>query len=164
MSETVSQIRSRARSDAASVLAAHWPTRTVPIEPVFVARSLGIDVFTAQLGTDTFGMLVGDAGKATIYLDHDQAPVRMRFTCAHEIGHYVDRGADLLQGLAFVDRRSDEGRGNAEEIYANEFAASLLMPDYQLRSAAGQMNDISAAAYFGVSLDALRYRRQLLGI
>lgn len=164
MGETVAQIRARARSDAASVIAAHWTTRTIPVDPVLVARSLGVDVFTAQLGTDTFGMLVGDAGKATIYLDHDQAPARMRITCAQEVGHYIDRGNELLDGTAFVGRRSDEGRGTADEIYANEFSTSLLMPDSELRTAAGRMNGISTAAYFGVSLDALRYRRKLMSV
>jgi hypothetical protein len=129
-----------------------------------VARSLGVDVFTAQLGTDTFGMLVGDAGRATIYLDQDQAPARMRITCAQEVGHYIDRGNELLDGMAFVGRRSDEGRGTADEIYANEFSTSLLMPDSELRTAVGRMNGISTAAYFGVSLDALRYRRKLMSV
>ena len=164
MGETVAQIRVRARGDAASVLASHWTTRTIPVDPVLVARSLGVDVFTAQLGTDAYGMLVGDAGKATIYLDSDQAPARMRITCAQEVGHYIDRGNELLDGMAFVGRRSDEGRGTADEIYANEFSTSLLMPDSELRTAAGKMNGISTAAYFGVSLDALRYRRKLMSV
>jgi Zn-dependent peptidase ImmA (M78 family) len=164
MGETVAQIRTRARGDAASVLAAHWTTRTVPVDPVLVARSLGVDVFTAQLGTDTYGMLVGDAGKATIYLDNDQAPARMRITCAQEVGHYIDRGNELLDGMAVVGRRSEEGRGTADQIYANEFATSLLMPDSELRTTANKMNSISTAAYFGVSLDALRYRRKLMSV
>ena len=164
MGETIAQIRARARDDAASVLSAHWTARTIPVDPVLVARSLGVDVFTAQLGTDTYGMLVGDAGKVTIYLDQDQAPARMRYSCAHEVGRYLDRGNELLDGMAFVGRRSDEGRGAADEIYANEFTTSLLMPDAELRGAAGKLNGISTAAYFGVSLDALRFRRKLLSV
>jgi Zn-dependent peptidase ImmA (M78 family) len=56
-------------------------------------------------------------------------PNRQRFTCAHEIGHYLRRKRTGARGR-FVDYRDTlAGLGtDVEEIYANQFAAALLMP------------------------------------
>jgi Zn-dependent peptidase ImmA (M78 family) len=110
-------------------------------------------------------MLAGGSGGADIYLDRDQPPTRFRFSCAHELGHFIDRGAELSSEEAFVDKRSDANQGRADEVYANEFAGSLLMPEIEFRKAifAGD-RDLDLAERFQVSLDAVRYRRRLLGI
>lgn len=158
----VKDIRTKARDDAALVLDTYW-FGGIPVDPIAIARSMGLSVLTAQLGDDVFGMLVGADGSADIYLDVDQPFNRLRFTCAHELGHFVDRSDELNKGEAFVDRRSDDGRGDAAEIYANEFAGSLLMPVDALRAEAQRGHpDILAARQFGVSLAAYRYRKQLL--
>jgi Zn-dependent peptidase ImmA (M78 family) len=166
---TVSEIRDRARRDAAATLEVHWSAQPMPVDPVVIARELGIQVYRAQLDGDTFGMLTWSRGGAEMYLEGDQAPTRMRFTAAHEIGHYVDRTSTIDPELgptpSFVDRRSDDTRGTPDEIYANEFAGSLLMPEAELRPLlASGMSDIQIADYFDVSLQALRYRKSLLGV
>lgn len=162
---SVADIRDRARVDAGEILARHSPPGVLPVDPVAVARSLGLSVFSAELGEDVFGMLVGNGGGADIYLDRDQPPRRFRFSCAHEIGHYVLRAGDINAESAFVDRRSDGGRGTADEIYANEFAGFLLMPESELRDAVARgLGDYDLAARFGVSLDAIRYRRSIVGV
>lgn len=162
---SVSQIRAKAREDAGVVLQRLWPAGVLPIDPIFVARGLGLSVFRAQLGDDAWGMLVGASGGASIYLDQDQPMTRYRFSCAHEIGHFIDRGSDMEAENAFVDRRSDDSKGRADEIYANEFAGSLLMPEQELLRAilAGE-TDFDLAARFDVSLEAVRYRRRLMGV
>lgn len=100
-----------------------------------------------------------------MYLDKDQPPARFRFTCAHEIGHYVDQTSKLSPEEAYVDKRSDDSRGEPAEVYANEFAASLLMPINELKACVnGGMSDFEMAAHFDVSLQALRYRRNLLRV
>ena len=165
MQGTVAEIRERARRDADAALSVHWDGRPMPVDPVTIARDLGLEVFSAQLGDDVFGMIVGSPAGADIYLDKDQAPSRFRFTCAHEIGHYVDQSSKLSPEEAFVDKRSDDGRGDPAEISANEFAASLLMPAKDLVTSIDfGMSDFELAAYYDVSLQALRYRRHLLGI
>jgi len=64
----------------------------------------------------------------------------------------------------FVDLRSDRGQGTASEIYANEFAGNLLMPAPEVRRLGNEGEDtIAMAAYFGVSVSAMGYRRQVLG-
>jgi Zn-dependent peptidase ImmA (M78 family) len=165
--ESVQEIRERARRDAREVLDLYWANKPMPVDPVKIARDLGLSVFSAQLGADVFGMVRGTAAGADIYLDRDQAPSRFRFTCAHEIGHYIDRLSRRSpeEPDYYIDRRSDDDRGNPEEVYANEFAGSLLMPEQELKAniAAG-MDDLKLAALFDVSLQALRYRRKLLGL
>lgn len=161
---TVGQIRAAARQEAAAVLDRYWRPLLLPVDPVSVARGLGLSVFSAELGEDVWGMLVGGSAGCDIYLDRDQPRTRYRFSCAHELGHFIDRGAELAPGRAFVDKRSDSGVGRADEVFANEFAGSLLMPEADFRSAVRASEDYDLAERFAVSLDAVRRRRRLLGV
>lgn len=156
-------IRRRAREDAQEVLDRVWRPYVFPVDPVAVARSLGVSVISAQLDDDVWGMLVGGKNGADIYLDKDQPPARFRFSCAHEIGHYYLRAEQIAQGAAFIDARSDEDKGTADEVYANEFAGSLLMPAAALLAAVERETDFELMQHFGVSFDALKYRRYILG-
>lgn len=157
--------RDRARRDARAVLDVHWEGKPTPVDPVSIARALGLNVYTAELGEDVFGMLVGSKDGADIFLDRDQPSARFRFTCAHEVGHYVDNSSKLSPEEAYVDKRTDSTRGTPSEVYANEFAGSLLMPEERLEEAIlFGLTDFEMARDFGVSLDALRYRRKLLNV
>jgi len=161
---TVSEIREEARNAALAVLEQHWDGE-LPVDPVQLSRALGASVFNAQLGDDTWGMIVGSGDSADIYLDKDQPHVRYRFSCAHEMGHYVDHQSDLKPGKGYVDSRSNAGAGRPEEIYANEFAASILMPEEEFRRAASADRSLIALANkFEVSLDAARWRCHHLGL
>ena len=66
--------------------------------------------------------------------------------------------------MALVNARSEAGRGTAPEVYANELAGNVLMPADEVRACTAQgMDTIAMAAYFGVSLSAMSYRRKVLG-
>ena len=159
---TVAAIRAKARSDAAEVLARHWGG-ALPVDPIQIARELGVSVFSAQLGEDTWGMLIGSPTGVDMYLDRDQPQSRLRFSCAHELGHFVDRGETLEHDRAFIDKRSNDDRGRADEVYANEFAASVLMPEREFRTAvAADLSPFDLADRFNVSLDAVQWRRKHL--
>ena len=162
---SVEELREKARKDAARVLEESWGDKGFPVDPVRIARSMGLSVFTSQLGNDTWGMIIGSDNGADIYLDKDQAPTRMRFSCAHELGHFVDRAAALTPNKGYIDKRSSAGAGTPAEIYANEFAASLLAPEADLRRMVIRGADnIEIASAFGISLTSVEYRRQFLGI
>lgn len=165
--KTYGDLRKYAREDADEILRTHWDGK-LPVDPITISADVGPSVFAAQLGDDIYGMIIGSGNSADIYVDEDQAPARFRFTCAHELGHYVDRainGNGLKPGEGYVDARSDEGRGNPDEVYANEFAASLLMPERKVRSFAKEkMSTIEMADHFDVSLSAMSWRLQHLGI
>lgn len=120
---------------AASILLQGWWTSDeqdgpLPIDPFQIARRLGIQVTMARLPAELSGQIAFlDDEEAVISINRDDHPNRQRFTCAHEIGHYTRR---TLGGApyGFVDSRSTlAGLGvDTEEIYANQFAAALLMP------------------------------------
>lgn len=132
MSVDVRALRAEAADHAAVVLSDNWDEQFYPVDPFEIARRLGITVYRGDLPEDVSGMLRAVDGKVSMYIDTDDHPRRQRFTAAHELGHFVRRRAagHLDQGAVFVDRRGElAGLGtDPEEIYANEFAACLLMP------------------------------------
>jgi Zn-dependent peptidase ImmA (M78 family) len=159
---SVAEIRAAADAAAQETLTWYWPGGH-PVDPVKIARDMGVEVYSAQLGNDTWGLLVGQPGSVDIYVDSDQPPNRFRFTVAHELGHYVTRRDEAEVG--FVDKRSTEGQGDPNEVFANHFAGALLMPaDVLQRLARAGLSDMKTAQVLGVSLDALRYRKALLGL
>lgn len=158
--KNVGQIRQMARAHATQTLDQYWDG-LFPVDPVAIARSLGASVFYAELGDDVYGMLQSDPAGANIYIDRDQPQKRKVFTCAHEIGHFVSHAGDV----DFVDARSDKGIGTASEIYANEFAANLLMPEARVRELADSgASLLKMSDFFGVSVSAIGYRLKVLGI
>ena len=77
----------------------------------------------------------------------------------------MDRAAALTPNKGYIDKRSSAGVGTPAEIYANEFAASLLAPEDDLRRMVMRGADnIEIASIFGVSLASIEYRRRLLEV
>lgn len=106
-----------------------------PIRIENIAKALGVEVRTGDLG-DVSGVLVRHGDSAIIGTNSTQGAQRQRFTIAHELGHFL-----LHEGITnHVDRtyrvnyRSAESSQatNVEEIEANYFAASILMPKHLL--------------------------------
>lgn len=162
---TTAEVRMHAKSNAEGVLDLHWDG-SLPVDPAIIAARVGVEVFNAQLGNDVYGILQRKQGRsAQMFLDADQPVNRWRFSCAHELGHYIDRSARLDEDIEYVEKRSDDNPFSNDEIFANEFAGNLLMPETEVRSriAAG-MSDMRMALDFGVSLDALLYRKRRLGV
>jgi Zn-dependent peptidase ImmA (M78 family) len=88
-----SQIKKEAAAGAATMLqAADWPPELLPIDPVYIARRIGVEVINASLDSDTLGALVKRPGeRPTILINEKDNENRRRFTCAHELGHFVRR-------------------------------------------------------------------------
>jgi Zn-dependent peptidase ImmA (M78 family) len=139
----------------------------VPVDPAQVAEAMGLRVLGAQLGPQLAGALVKEAGKdPQIFLNGSDSQNRKRFTCAHEIGHYVKR-SDLDNGYEYFDfRDSFSSTGiNSEERYANAFAAALLMPKGRiLKMKKEGLKDVEMAGRFGVSREAMVFRLKNLGL
>lgn len=136
----------------------------LPVDPITVARGLGINVWSADLTPDLSGMITKSSPNSDpeVFLNKNHAPVRQRFTCAHEIGHYFENiktGAEASS--VYLHKR--DGRSSCgsytEEIYANRFAACLLMPAQEVQSYAGiGLSAIQLASLFHVSVDAMMVR------
>jgi Zn-dependent peptidase ImmA (M78 family) len=124
-----------AETDAEEMLRTHWVredgTIRLPVDPIAIARKLNIGVFTAPLEKDVSGKLFMTAGHdPEIYLNQSDNYNRQRFTCAHELGHWTKQVAEGIESAEVVDYRGPLASSgtNADEIYANRFAAALLMP------------------------------------
>jgi Zn-dependent peptidase ImmA (M78 family) len=85
------------------------------------------------------GVLVVQDGRGVIGVNASDAPVRQRFTIAHECGHYelhkermpvfIDKQFLRPMLAVFRDGKSSSGEDRLERE-ANAFAASLLMPEH----------------------------------
>jgi len=101
-----------------------------------------------------------DRKSRTIYVAADDPPWRQSFTIAHELGH-LKLHDDVLtdrfyrqQVRQLIDSDVDE-----RETQANQFAASLLMPERSVKELWKTFKDVDTLSrIFGVSKRAMRYR------
>lgn len=156
--------------DAREVLDKYWGDSggdlRFPVDPVKIARQMGAEVFIADLEPGVSGQVEADDWSQTILLSRDNGPNRQRFTCAHEIGHIVDRQKRGGGSTVFTDYRDGRSAAgtNRAEIYANQFAAELLMPAEHVKQLAQRFwTTADMARRFGVSEAAMEIRRSNLG-
>jgi Zn-dependent peptidase ImmA (M78 family) len=156
-----------AREAALNLLEKHWSDDNgnvdFPVDPVVIAQKLGADVVRAKLKDDVSGLLVKEPADdaAKIYLNGDDSESRQRFTCAHELGHLARRRTESNTRLGFVDSRDtlSSAGTDPEEIWANQFAAELLMPAVAVRTLWAQGQSVARISrVFGVSQRAVEVR------
>jgi Zn-dependent peptidase ImmA (M78 family) len=144
-------------------------TCKLPVDPFAIAEALGLKVQQIILEPDVSGMLAKRPGEdPQVYVNATDSNVRQRFSCAHEIGHYIKRttgpkgvGDAKDAEWGYIDRRGPSAsRGTSpEEIYANRFAAALLMPEERIETLTAEgLGPVAMAAQFEVSLDAMTFR------
>lgn len=112
-----------------------------PVDPVKIARSLGIRVVKVdppEGGVSGFLIREDPETRAPIIgVNRYHNAVRRRFTVAHECGHFLldhpgDWHVDDVM-ISYRDEISSAGE-HTPEIEANQFAAELLMPEDWLRT------------------------------
>lgn len=136
----------------------------LPIDPIALAKQMNISVhYSSSLGEGVSGVIVKDETDPypKIFLAAHEAEVRQKFTCAHEIGHYVQRMKEDDIKFGFVDSRDDLSSTGMDtsERQANSFAAELLMPAVAVRKFfADGMRVSKLAREFGVSEQAMTFR------
>lgn len=106
-----------------------------PVRIERIAKGLGVELRSGDLG-DISGVLVRRDDTAIIGTNSTQSTQRQRFTIAHELGHFllhegVTNHVDRTYRVNFRSAESSQAT-NVEEIEANYFAASLLMPKHML--------------------------------
>lgn len=108
----------------------------IPVERI--AKACGADIQVENFNNEISGLLLRTASQTTIAVEAKQAPTRQRFTIAHELGHLLlHKGEEVRIDRNFrLNFRSPESSTaeDVEEIEANAFAASLLMPAKMLES------------------------------
>lgn len=148
---------------ANDVLKAHWDG-ALPVNPVSIARAMGIEVKAAPIFQAESGHYMYRNGAPLITYNPIEAPVRQRFTVAHEIGHHVHGDVDAPRDTSsqFSARTRDP-----KEVAANRFAAALLMPAALVKHLVleKRVTDLAKlAATFGVSTAAMEFRLKAIGL
>lgn len=168
------QIKSEAKTAADEVLRAISSDWLLPIDPHAIAERFGIRVIQVSTSSNVAGGLLKKTDTPpVIFINKDDPANRQRFTVAHEIGHYYRHFIDkhVFEYMDYRDQLSSSGT-DPDEIFANQFAANLLMPEEQLRQEVDKISAtlrnnaliINLAGSFGVSVDAMSIRLKALGI
>ena len=149
---------------AAKVLDQYWDDDYFPVDPYKIATKMGITVLEAKLPEEISGLYHSENSKREIYISSSERLNRKRFTAAQVLGHAVD-----MPNASFVDkprdRLSQRGVGKEEEVFADQFAAALLMPGYAVHKLVRHGWDVpQMAVFFGVSNSAMSIRLNNLGI
>jgi Zn-dependent peptidase ImmA (M78 family) len=150
----------------------------VPVESI--VQNEGIEIARHRFEGPESGFAIQDGFRRIIGVNTQTSRRRQRFTLAHELGHillHAPRKLTVDQAVLRVDLRNEVSSmgTNAEEIQANNFAASLLMPDDMVLAHVTDLvranGDISRddlisqlAREFDVSIEAMGYRLINLGI
>lgn len=153
---------------ANDVLNAHWDGG-LPVDPEAIAKAMGIDVHVVTPFDDNYTNESGHyqrrpGERPLITYNFGEAPVRQRFTIAHEIGHHVHGDLDAPRDTS--EQFSAKSR-DPREIAANRFAAALLMPAAVVKQAVygdGNTDLRDLAKKFGVSTAAMEFRLKALGL
>ena len=136
----MSDLRERDPSREAEALLLRHNISKVPVPLEKIARAEGARVRCVPLDHELSGMVYIKKDTPIIGVNALHHPHRQRFTIAHEIGHlilhrphilnnvHVDKEFRVSFGLR-RDARSTLGI-DLMEIEANQFAASLLMPQF----------------------------------
>lgn len=184
---TVHETRQRAERAARKALQQFGATELydMPVDATKLAEYFGTEVFVDDLDAEALdGFVLIENGRAEITINANQALNRRRFTCAHELGHVFDhREAKTRTAVGFLDDEStlfpddedvavtkfrDERSRNGsstEEIYANAFAAAVLMPEDLVRTLHDANQSVAQMArFFRVSETAMGYRLANLGL
>ncbi len=139
-----------------------WGNRGFPVDPVWIAKKMGIRIIETKLPSEVSGALIKDKGSdPVIIISKTDSINRKRFSCAHELGHYLKRVENEEESYQYVDlRNNDSASGtNDEEVFANQFAACLLMPKEDItRLYKERVPSFMLAQKFSVSDDAIRFR------
>lgn len=174
----ISKTRRAAIEQRAASILRESDTYRAPVPVDLIVAHLGLITQARALTDGVSGVLVFENEQGVIGCNALHAPVRQRFTLAHEIGHFVLH-VKAQQPRLFIDktvsfhRDDDSSTGNDnEEIEANVFAAALLMPEELVRAEIKRLdldlddeNEVDALAKrFNVSSAAMSYRLVNIGL
>ncbi len=148
---------------------------TAPPIPVRkIARRCGARIVSIS-DADMDGFIYQEEREIVIGVNREQAPVRQRFTIAHELGHLFLHDHNVLhidRGFQVRLRNNLSTQGvNIDEMEANRFAAELLMPinflredlESRLFDFADDASLCELAKRYGVSTQAISIRINGLG-
>lgn len=130
-----------------------------PIDPVQIARELGLKVYFAKFGQE-MSKISGfyDFEENAIFVNEEEYPLRQTFTVAHELGHYLLHKEWAESNDYKVLLRDDMNSRDPYEIEANEFAGNLLCPRFMLDKYFGSLGIQQLSRLFAVSIPVINIR------
>lgn len=143
---------------------------TLPVDPVAIARGIGIAVVAKPASArGVSGMLIRHGNDFVIaYATHVDSPGFQNFSIAHELGHYFLEGhVNAVIGPDGV-HQSHAGFSSDDryELEADHFAAALLMPDELFPAAVSRAGEglaavesLSALCVTSLTATAIRYTK-----
>ena len=151
-----------------------------PFRIVDFINALNIKVFAETMDDSQSGAIVKEGDDYKIFFNQNHPITRIRFTLAHELGHYVYDKAYLTDHQTITDSSHQSTRSflfrkqitpsdptlRRMDIRANQFAEELLMPEKQFIEAWQQSSSSEDVALaFDVSVGAVKKRAySLLGV
>ena len=142
-----------------------------------LARTLGFRILVRRLSKRSLSGYIACDDQLTIprliVVNEDDNYGHQRFTIAHELWHYCKRIGDIDQiakrGGYYSPYDTDPKAQDEEELEANRFAASLLMPEKEFMIAYQgatvlKISYDSLKERFGVSRTAIDKRARTLGL
>lgn len=169
----MTELMSRRAKEAAREILKRFGPR-VPIAVEEIVKAHGISILDDELEVSISGILVIKAEHARIILNQMHPLGRLRFTLAHELGHYLlhrDASSVFVDEASLFYRGAQARQGvDPKEVEANVFAAELLMPEDVLRAEVGgglprseDDEEIQKLApKYGVSAEAMSNRLKTL--
>lgn len=147
-----------------------------PVDLGNIFAKLGIDYCEEPIWSGESAWIERDGERFSVVVNSDESPVRMRFSAAHELAHFLlhrdlmkvdgdrmNRHVDRLYG-ASIDAPGSRFT-KAHEVQANRLAAQIVMPAALVRKEFAQNNDSAALAKkFQVSKAAMEIRLKTLGL
>ncbi len=135
-----------------------------------IEQHFAVDVALSPLGADVDGLCVHSGPAALILANTDAADGRVRFTLAHELSHHLlGDPREVIE-----EAEADMFASTAVEWRASAFAGHFLMPERGVRSVLAWLGEepgavseravIALMEHFGVSMAALLYQLNLLGL
>ena len=143
---------------------------TIPLDLEKIAAEEGIELVAGQFGADFHGRIEYLPEERVFAIYHPENsgevfPGRIRFTVAHELGHFfIPEHRELLLRDLVHDSSEDFSSSRQIEREADRFASALLMPGAVLKQKMGRKEFLSlreireVAAQCGTSLQAAAFR------
>lgn len=149
--------------NADSILNRYW-NNTLPINPQKIAQAMGVGLLPDNnMRSSDYCHLGYKKRRPTIQYNAHSSHNLKRFIIAHALGHYIQgewQTVDIRGNFSSLIR-------NPIEIRANQFATSLLIPEYQIQVAIERrdITDIARLAkLFDVSGVAMEYQLNQVGL
>jgi Zn-dependent peptidase ImmA (M78 family) len=140
-----------------------------PIDAYWIATKKGLRVSEVfDMDSSIAGRIEIKSGQGLIFINKKYSINRKRFTCAHALGHYIDREENeiLNEDFCHTDYRNHVSKreDGVHEIFATEFAANLLMPTQHFVEAYEQLKGdaLCISTFFRVTSGMFHYKRRCL--